>query len=363
MTKVLFKRKTSDEIATLPVEDGALIYNYETGATYLDYDDERIPTGGGMPTGDTFPIGAITSYAGSTAPTNWLICDGRAISRVTYADLFNAIGTTYGAGDGSTTFNLPNLKGKIPIGKDTTQNEFDTLGETGGEKIHTLTVDEMPSHKHNGIFEYYSEREISNRSDAGGGGHDINYSSFDGSMDNSYSYLYTADAGGGQAHNNLQPYIVLNYIIKAFQSAGTVANVSAITTSSDTDTYSCNYINQNNTYSTSEIKTNKVWIDDKPIYRKVISVNSPASADVYTTIANMGSNVVDTLVSATSMILANYDANNQIFYNLNIDESDANHYCLIAYNRGNGNIQAKVGTEFINKNITIVLEYTKTTDT
>lgn len=134
-------------------------------------------------------------------------------------------------------------------------------------------------------------------------------------------------------------------------------------TLSDTDTYSCNYINQNNTYSTSEIKTNKVWIDDKPIYRKVISVNSPASADVYTTIANMGSNVVDTLVSATSMILANYDANNQIFYNLNIDESDANHYCLIAYNRSNGNIQAKVGTEFINKNITIVLEYTKTTDT
>ena len=62
MTKVLFKRKTSDEIATLPVEDGALIYNHETGATYLDYGNERIPTGGGMPTGDTFPIGAITSF-------------------------------------------------------------------------------------------------------------------------------------------------------------------------------------------------------------------------------------------------------------------------------------------------------------
>lgn len=113
-------------------------------------------------------------------------------------------------------------------------------------------------------------------------------------------------------------------------------------------------------FSSSELFTGYKWIDDKPIYRKVISVNSPASADVYTTIANMGSNVVDTLVSATSMILANYDANNQIFYNLNIDESDANHYCLIAYNRSNGNIQAKVGTEFINKNITIVLEYTKT---
>lgn len=349
MTKVLFKRKNSDEIANLPVEDGALIYNYETGATYLDYDDERIPTGGGMPTGDTFPIGAISPYAGSIAPTNWLICDGRAISRFTYSDLFNAIGTTYGSGDGNTTFNLPNLKGRVPVGQDTNDNDFDTLGETGGEKTHTLTVDEMPSHHH----DIYVD-------EVGTGG-------IWGPMSTQQQSLQrnaiTGNTGGNQSHNNLQPYITLNYIIKAFQSSGTVANVSTATTTSDTDTYSCNYINQNNTYSTSEIKTNKVWIDDKPIYRKVISVNSPASADVYTTIANMGSNVVDTLVSATSMILANYDANNQIFYNLNIDESDANHYCLIAYNRGNGNIQAKVGTEFINKNITIVLEYTKTTDT
>ena len=113
-------------------------------------------------------------------------------------------------------------------------------------------------------------------------------------------------------------------------------------------------------YSLQEVKTNKVWIDGKPIYRKVISVNSPSSAGVYTSIANMGSNVVDTLVSATSMILVNYTANNQVFYNLNVDEGDTNHYCLIAYNRSNGNIQAKVGTEFISKKINIILEYTKT---
>lgn len=248
MTKVLFKRKTSDEIANLPVEDGALIYNYETGATYLDYDDERIPTGGGMPTGDTFPIGAITTYGGSTAPTNWLICDGSAVSRVTYSDLFNAIGTTYGAGDGTTTFNLPNLKGRVAVGKDTTQTEFDSLGETGGEKKHTLTTQEMPTHNH------------------GAKGFRMCATSQQGNQVVSSQIIPTdpvnastsVNAGGGQAHNNLQPYITLNYIIKAFQSAGTVANVSATTTTSDTDTYSCNYINSinNKIYSTLSSNTN-----------------------------------------------------------------------------------------------------------
>lgn len=357
MTKVLFKRKNSDEIANLPVEDGALIYNYETGATYLDYDDERIPTGGGMPTGDTFPIGAITSYAGNTAPTNWLICDGSAISRVTYADLFNAIGTTYGAGDGSTTFNLPNLKGKVPVGKDTTQNEFDNLGEIGGEKTHTLTIDEMPSHKHNGIFEYYSEREISNRIDGGGGGHNINYSSFDGSMDNSYSYLYTADAGGGQPHNNLQPYIVLNYIIKAFQSSGTVADVSNITNISDTDTYSCNYINSMDKYSTSELKTNKVWIDGKPIYRKCITLTNVYTGYVehYHGISN-----VDNLISMVGTL--EYDDKIQYIPNVVCDNTTGYGAGFVDFKKS-GTFHTLFGTSISTTNtVYVIFEYTKTTD-
>ena len=62
------------------------------------------------------PVGSINLYAGSTAPTGWLICDGSAVSRTTYANLFSVIGTTYGTGDGSTTFNLPNLKRRFPLG-------------------------------------------------------------------------------------------------------------------------------------------------------------------------------------------------------------------------------------------------------
>lgn len=96
------------------------------------------------------PAGIITPYAGTSIPTGWILCDGSAVSRTnpTYTRLFAAIGTAYGAGDGSTTFNLPNLKGRIPVGLDAAQVEFDTMGEAGGAKTHTLSIAEFPSHTH-----------------------------------------------------------------------------------------------------------------------------------------------------------------------------------------------------------------------
>jgi microcystin-dependent protein len=96
------------------------------------------------------PAGVITQYGGTTAPTGWLLCQGQAISRVNalYTRLFTAIGTNYGIGDGSTTFNVPNLQGRIPVGKDATQSEFDALAETGGSKTSTLSTANLPSHQH-----------------------------------------------------------------------------------------------------------------------------------------------------------------------------------------------------------------------
>ena len=87
-------------------------------------------------------------WSTNTAPSGWFVCDGSAISRTTYSDLFAVIGTIYGVGDGSTTFNVPNLKGRAIVGRDASQTEFDVLGETGGEKTHVLTESEMPSHRH-----------------------------------------------------------------------------------------------------------------------------------------------------------------------------------------------------------------------
>lgn len=141
------------------------------------------------------PVGTIVSYAGLTAPNGWLICNGQSLSKNDYLDLFNVIEYTYGGENDN--FNIPNLNGKIPVGLDTTQEEFNETGKTGGEKTHTLTVDEMPSHGHSITAKTALMQAGSN------------YGTYIAN-----GTLNTSETGGGQAHNNLQPYITLNYIIK-----------------------------------------------------------------------------------------------------------------------------------------------------
>ena len=151
-----------------------------------------------------FPVASVIPYAGTTAPTGWLLADGAAVSRVTYSDLFAVIGTTYGVGDGSTTFNVPNLKGRIPVGQDAAQSEFNVIGETGGAKTHTLSATEMPSHTHS-----YQDSTTSNGFVTNGTGSSETVQSTRADFGRT-----TGSAGGNGAHNNLQPYIVMNHIIK-----------------------------------------------------------------------------------------------------------------------------------------------------
>jgi microcystin-dependent protein len=86
------------------------------------------------------PSGTVTFYGGSSAPTGYLICDGSAVSRTTYSILFGIIGSTFGAGDGSTTFNIPDLRQRFPLGK-AASGTGSTLGGTGGTIDHLHTVD------------------------------------------------------------------------------------------------------------------------------------------------------------------------------------------------------------------------------
>jgi microcystin-dependent protein len=149
------------------------------------------------------PIGVVWDYAGATAPTGWAICDGSALSRTTEAPLFAVLGTTYGVGDGSTTFNIPNTKGRVVVGKDAGDGQFDTLGETGGAKTHTLVTGEMPVHTHPQVV----------TAAIGGSGVRTDYDT-DAASTAFDQGVSTLGAGGGGAHNNLQPYIVMNQIIR-----------------------------------------------------------------------------------------------------------------------------------------------------
>lgn len=160
------------------------------------------------------PAGTVVTFAGAAAPSGWLLAYGQAVSRTTYADLFNAIGTTYGTGDGSTTFNLPDGRGRVGAGKDnmggtaagrltnsgTGNPSIDgtTLGATGGVDRHTLTTAQMPSHTHSNS----AAATTGGNSAAGGSGY-----GYPGSV-------ATGSAGSDNAHPNCQPTIVFNLIIK-----------------------------------------------------------------------------------------------------------------------------------------------------
>jgi microcystin-dependent protein len=197
------------------------------------------------------PIGALVPFAGSTAPSGWLICDGTAVSRTTYAALFAVISTTYGAGNGSTTFNLPNMSNRIPVGSGGSY----TRGSTGGAASVTLSEAQMPSHGHGfsgssgaggdhghsisggtdfGGDHSHSVGNQSSRGDilagggtttaadgggstGGGGGHSHGISGSIGSGGN-HSHSVSGSvgsAGSDGSHENMPPFVAMPYIVRA----------------------------------------------------------------------------------------------------------------------------------------------------
>lgn len=215
---------------------------------------------------NSVPSGTVVSFAGSTAPSGWLLCDGSAVSRTTYSDLFSNIGTLYGAGNGSTTFNIPDLRGRTVFGLDnmggTAANRLtttggisanNTLGASGGSQSITLATTNLPSHNHaftgsqvttssDAHTHNYQDAYFAENFSGGTGGssrfgtsantdtdnnfywrtssntHSTSPSNIATSSD-SHSHTVTAsgtigNTGNGTAFSPLNPAVVLNYIIK-----------------------------------------------------------------------------------------------------------------------------------------------------
>lgn len=148
------------------------------------------------------PTGAILDFGGTSAPSGYLGCDGSAVSRSTYAALFSAIGTTWGAGDGSTTFNVPNFQRRTAVGSGGIGTSVlgNAVGNTGGEESHTQTIDELVAHDHE-VTASGSPRGISTTT----GGFII---------DDLSETFTTTSTGGGAPFNVMQPSAVVLKIIK-----------------------------------------------------------------------------------------------------------------------------------------------------
>lgn len=196
-------------------------------------------------------VGSIYMFAGSVAPAGFMLCDGSSISRSTYSELFGLIGTTYGTGDGSTTFNLPDLSGRVALGCSTVH----TIGESDGEETHSLTDSELPAHTHEvpvhghtssftvktpslshtvtqASFTYAGPGASKAAKSTSSSGTRANNSTVNASRSANAAMANhapatctvsggaedapafdTTTAGGGASHSNMQPYVTMNYII------------------------------------------------------------------------------------------------------------------------------------------------------
>jgi microcystin-dependent protein len=166
----------------------------------------------------TFKIGDTIWSSRSAAPAQWLACDGAAVSRTTYADLFAAIGTAFGVGNGTTTFNLPDARGRSPVGVGAGPSlTARALGASGGAEAHTISEAEMPLHGHP-FFASYATQSTANSTSTGGfmtnSGGTSARTAHTGAVSGTQGQQI-GGTGGGAAHNNMQPFIAMNCFIYA----------------------------------------------------------------------------------------------------------------------------------------------------
>ena len=289
--------KAINEKSSLPVggDEGQILAKASNQDNDVEWID-NIGQGGG----DTLPIGAILPFSGDIIPNGWLLCDGSVIEQEDYPDLFEVLAGNYGI-ISREEIRLPDLRGKVTIGKDSTDTDFDTLGNTGGEKTHTLTIDELPLDS------------FKSKGDSTGG----------------WTFVGLSSAS---PHNNLQPYIVTNYIIKAKMTVAIEGEIiQEDGTATTENVYSATAINEKiktNIVTNQEVATNE-YVDGKQVYIKKVEFTVPTTVNEWVTLIQLD-NTVDDLIDRK----LKYFANDQVYdIPYNFGDEDIAVYFDSAYKR------------------------------
>ena len=289
------------------------------------YDKNKNLIAGGTLYADA-PVGSILAFGGEAAPSGWLLCQGQAISRTTYKELFAAIGTSFGAGDGSTTFNIPDLREATTKGiglSGKTSNHYDSDGVALGEFVE----DRIQLHTHSG----YNHNESS-------GSQTGVFTVNSGDRGFTGNWKTTTQVTGRSGNTTEVKAVGVNYIIKAKQvalPADLVAGVKEV-------------VSEGEQYSTTEVKTNKTWIDGKPIYRKVLPFTNGV----------ISSNVTPNVAQIIELYGIGLDNDN--FFRFPYNNGSVIVTCF--FRRNTGVVELDGISSTTSRAGIIIAEYTKTTD-
>lgn len=159
-------------------------------------------------------VGEIRMFAGNFAPVGWMLCQGQTLPISQYTTLFQLIGTTYG-GDGQSTFNLPNLSSRVPMHQGTGPNgDGYVLGQMAGEESLTLTTQQIPSHTHAMLCAGSSSNSAAPAGAVCGATGSNAYAAPPPNA--SMNAASVSSVGGNQPHDNVMPYLAINFIISLF---------------------------------------------------------------------------------------------------------------------------------------------------